>query len=77
MHCIGQPLVGVCYTRVAAVGATSIARAEHPTKFVRLREELLNGFVGDHLFLEDVSTRLRGLDHLDDLRVGTTVGLLE
>ena len=44
---------------------------------VGLGEELLDSFVGYHLFLEDVSARLRGLDHLDYLRVGTAVRLLE
>ena len=38
-------------------------------------EEILDGFVGNHLFVEGIGTRLWVLHHLDDLGVGTAVGL--
>ncbi|EJX07894.1 hypothetical protein EVA_03997 [gut metagenome] len=38
-------------------------------------EEVLNSFVGNHLLVEDVSTSLGALYHLDHLGVGTSIGL--
>lgn len=38
-------------------------------------EEILDSFVGHHLLVKDVSTRLRALHHLDNLGVRTSVGL--
>ncbi len=38
-----------------------------------LLEEVLNGFVGNHLLVEDVSTRLGALHHTDNLRISATI----
>lgn len=42
-----------------------------------LFEGFLYGFVGNHLFFEDVSAGLGRLNHLDDLAVGTAFAFLE
>ena len=36
-------------------------------------EEVLNGFVGNHLLVKDVSTSLGALNHLDNLCVSATI----
>lgn len=39
-----------------------------------LFEEVLNGFVGYHLFVEDVGSGLGAFHHLNDFRVAAAIG---
>ena len=44
-----------------------------PSDSIDLLEEVLNGLVGNHLLVEDVSTRLGALHHTNNLRVCATI----
>ena len=58
-------LIGLSRVAVACIGSS------------KLLQDVLNGIIGNHLFLESVSTGLRRLNDLDDLAIGAAFSFLE
>jgi len=62
-----QPFISYCNKVFVRVGD------KQPHGRTLVLEEVLNSLVGNHLLVEDVSTRLRALYHLDNLCVSATI----